>query len=128
MKAVDDQVVIATHGRGIWSVTIDGLIWPNEIVTDISDPLKDNVLSLASQPNPVQQGTSFNYFLPKPTRISFDIIGADGRLMARYDLGIRNQGPGSFNWNRDQLNFVSGIYFVRMNTGLGTRTSKIILQ
>ena len=128
MKAVDDQVVIATHGRGIWSVTIDGLVWPDEIVTNLPDDLDNRVLALSNQPNPVVQGTSFNYYLPKPTKVAFEIIGADGRLMARYDLGFRDQGAGKFEWNRDQLNFTSGVYFIRMNTTLGTRTSKMILQ
>ncbi len=128
LKAVDDQVVIATHGRGIWSVTIDGLIWPNEIVTDLPEDPSIPVLSLVNQPNPVQEGTNFNYMLPRSSKVQFEIVGSDGRLLARYDLGIRNQGPGKFVWNRDQLHFSSGVYFVRMHTDLGTRTSKMILK
>jgi len=128
LKAVDDQVVIATHGRGVWSVTIDGLTWPVDIVTDIPDELPADVLSLRNLPNPVDQNTNFTYNLPRQSRVQFEVISSDGRLMARYDLGMQNRGLGSFRWNRDQLNFSSGVYFIKMNTDLGTRTSKMVLQ
>lgn len=128
MKAVDDQVVIATHGRGIWSVTIDGMMWPSEIVTDLPQDPKGLALSLVNLPNPVQEATSFKYYLPKTSKVQFEIVAADGRLLSRYDLGLQKQGVGEFLWNRDHLNFGNGVYFVRFKTDLGTRTAKMILQ
>ncbi len=128
MKAVDDQVVLATHGRGIWSVTLDGLIWPSELVTDLPDASFNDQLSIYNFPNPVSEATTIRYFLPSSTTTRIEILTIDGRIVNTYDLGLLNQGAGELAWIRDGKTLVSGVYLIRMDTDLGSRVSRMILQ
>ncbi len=128
LTAVDDQVVIATHGRGVWSVTIDGLNWPNEIVTDIPEDPNSFELSLKTLPNPVRKDADFSFSLSRSSSVLLEILDTRGRSVARYDLGIQNSGPGSFTWSREPLKLGNGVYFVRMTTNQGTRTTKMVLN
>ncbi len=128
MKAVDDQVVFATHGRGIWSVTLDGLSWPSELVTDLPQESLDHQLSIFNFPNPVSKATTIRYFLPNSTHARIDIITIDGRIVSNYDLGFLNRGQGEFAWHRDVETHASGVYLIRFTTDLGSRVSRMVLK
>ncbi len=128
MKAVDDQVVLATHGRGIWSVTLDGLNWPSELVTDLPNDALNEQLSISNFPNPVFKATTIRYYLPSPTNVRIDIITTDGRVVSAYDLGFLNQGPGQFTWQRDIETHASGVYLMRLNTDLGSQVFRMVLK
>ena len=128
MKLIDDQVLVATHGRGLWSVTLEGLSWPSELVTAVTEIPTPNELSIINFPNPVSEATIIRYNLPTATTVRIDIITIDGRLVSSRDLGAQKSGQGQMNWYRDPLLHTSGIYLLRIATGLGTTTSRMIIE
>ena len=128
MKAVDDQVVIGTHGRGIWTVTMEGLSWPSELVTSVDDPIQPFELAFSNYPNPVSTNTTFKYSIPNTTAASIDIIDSQGKAIHRQDLGIVSRGEGAFTWFRHPVMHSSGIYIARLTTESGTVSSTMILE
>jgi hypothetical protein len=128
MKAVDDQVVLATHGRGIWSVTLDGMTWPTELVTDLPENTIDGGLALSSFPNPVVNATTIKYFLPSATKARIDIIAIDGKLVNSFELGLLDHGAGEFTWNRKHKSLSSGVYLIKLETDHGSMVSRMILD
>ena len=126
MKAMDDQIIVATHGRGIWSVTIDGLQWPDQIVTGLPGPDPTREFEIRAYPNPVFDQATFSYTIPNDARVRFDIISSDGRLVESIDFGLQNKGTKAIEWQRKS--HAAGVYFVRLSTDLGQRSTKIVLD
>ena len=126
MKAMDDQIIIATHGRGIWTVTIDGLAWPGEIVTDLPENDPDLDFEIKAYPNPMTDRGTFSYVIPENTRVQLEIISSEGKLVESLDFGLQNKGTKNFTWQRKA--HASGVYFVRLNTDFGQRVAKLILD
>jgi hypothetical protein len=128
MKAIDDQVVIATHGRGIWTVTLDGMTWPTDLVTSVPDPALNNELSVSNYPNPVLESTTIKYILPAATPVQLDVLTTTGRVVASYDLGIQPPGLTEYSWTRDPLSLSAGVYLIKVNTPSGSSISKMLLE
>ncbi|MGI9543125.1 MAG: VPS10 domain-containing protein [Cyclobacteriaceae bacterium] len=126
MKAMDDQIIIATHGRGIWSVAIDGMKWPDQIITGFPDPNPDVKLGIKIYPNPVIKRATFRYTVPVSTRVHFEIISSDGKLVESLDFGLQKKGEKTIVWQRKS--HASGVYFVRLITDVGQRAGKIVLE
>jgi hypothetical protein len=128
IKAIDDQVVLATHGRGIWSVTIDGLVWPTELVTSVPEPPMEYKLPLVNFPNPVSVSTTIRYVLPEATEVQIRIINPLGQLVSEQDLGKLPAGPGSLDWYRHPVIHTSGVYLIQLQTPIGTEVTKMVLE
>ena len=128
MKAVDDQVVLATHGRGIWSVTIDGLVWPTELVTSTTDIIQPSKLSVSNYPNPVSGSTTIRYDLPEASRVRIDVLNSKGQVLTSQNIGMRPAGSGSLVWNRNPMTHYSGVYLIRLQAGQAVSTSKMIVE
>jgi len=128
IKAVDDQVVLATHGRGIWSVTLEGMIWPTELVTSLPDSPAISALSVSNFPNPVSNSTSIRYNLPHESDLRIDIFSATGQLVNSMDLGAQQSGTGTIDWYRHPSKHSPGVYVIRMQAGKTQTTAKMILE
>jgi photosystem II stability/assembly factor-like uncharacterized protein len=128
IKAVDDQVLLATHGRGLWTTTIEGLSWPSELVTSVSDDTMPSELTVYNYPNPVSTGTTFKYSVPKTSMATIEIIGSQGRVIESYSLGKVTPGEAAFTWFRHPITHSSGIYTIRLSTESGSAASRMILE
>ncbi|GJM28883.1 MAG: hypothetical protein DHS20C17_15180 [Cyclobacteriaceae bacterium] len=128
IKAVDDQVVLATHGRGIWSVTLDGLVWPTELVTSIPEEPKEDQLQVSNFPNPVSGSTTIRYVLPESTEVKVRVINSSGQLVSVQDLGKMPAGPGLLSWFRHPVTHSSGVYLIEVRTSMGTAVSRMVLE
>lgn len=76
-------------------------------------------------PNPFNATTRIAYSLSQTCRITAIIIDMSGRIVAQYDEGLRAPGTHLFRWGASH--FPSGVYFVRLNAGQQTSTSKCLL-
>jgi photosystem II stability/assembly factor-like uncharacterized protein len=128
MKAVDDQVVLATHGRGIWSVTMEGMSWPSELITSVAPDQISKQLAISNFPNPVSAVTTIKYSIPSAKGATIDIITLDGKLLSSYDLSAQNPIQGEIDWHRNPIEHSAGIYLLRLSSINGTIVSKMILE
>ena len=113
MKYRDDEIVVATHGRGVWTVpwaeidvsTEDGR--PSEVPQEFS--LAQNY------PNPFNPTTTINFSLPREVSVRLTVFDAIGRQVAVLTDRVYAAGAHELVW--DASRHASGIYFYRMEAG-----------
>jgi len=81
-------------------------------------------------PNPFTPSTTIGYSLPTRSRVRLGVYDVAGREVVVLDDGVRAGGPHEVRWNGengDGLPLGAGVYFVRLDSGGLTRTSKVML-
>jgi hypothetical protein len=81
-------------------------------------------------PNPFGDGTSMSFSLAEDGRAVVRVYDVAGRLVRVVDDSYREAGPHVVPWdgtNRDGDIVASGVYFVRLEAGGGSRTRKVVL-
>jgi len=76
-------------------------------------------------PNPFNPETTISYSLPNSGRVLLTIINVHGREVARITDGVESAGIHNVIW--DASDYVSGIYFYRLQAGDFVQTRKMIL-
>jgi hypothetical protein len=118
---------------------VDGRsIWTGPVYVDY-DPahpiavegLPSGRLSLATPyPNPARDAVSIHFTLPPSvSRAELGIYDASGRLVRRLSHEVGASGPQSITWNgraQSGERVHTGIYFIRLQTEIGTATRKMI--
>lgn len=123
-RQLDGQVVVATHGRGIFSSNITTPVRENETELPVDFAL------LPNYPNPFNPATNIRFALPKDERVAikiYDVLGREVRTLLDEPLAA---GTHSRQWDgRDDANqlVASGIYLVRMQAGVFSNVRKITL-
>jgi hypothetical protein len=95
------------------------------------DQLPDAVRLFPSFPNPFNLQTRIRYDLPEDTEVLLVIYDLLGRKIKTLVRGFQSAGALVTNWdgrNNSGQPVSSGIYFVRLRTSQGIRTSKLVLQ
>ncbi|MGE5351947.1 MAG: family 10 glycosylhydrolase [Acidobacteriota bacterium] len=117
-----------TLGTGEWSSTFG---FQTTAVNDVKEEKKEQVVreySLKQNfPNPFNPSTVIRYSIAKEgyVRLSvFDVLGKEIAVLVD-----RNQNAGSYSadFNSNQLNIPSGIYFYTLRTGSFVSTRKMII-
>lgn len=83
-----------------------------------------------SYPNPFTPSTTISYSLPARTHVRLSIYDVAGREVAVLEDETRAGGAHEVSWdgaNSDGLSLGAGMYFVRLDAGGETRTSKVML-
>lgn len=113
MRAADDEIVAATHGRGIWSVTAPELT----IVSNESPgaTLPEAFTLAQNYPNPFNPTTTINFTLPEATQVRLTVYDVAGREVAVLADGPFTPGTHQVTW--DAQNVASGTYLYRMEAG-----------
>jgi hypothetical protein len=83
---------------------------------------------LGNYPNPFNPSTKIDFELPSKTQVSLEIYDVLGRLVSAQNLGIRNAGVQSTQF--DGANLASGTYFYKLRLGnnLATPVGKMLLM
>ena len=80
-------------------------------------------------PNPFNSTTLIRFDLPQSSRVSLIVTDLAGREVADLSVGLGGPtyaaGSHSVTWNA--TNFVSGLYFVKLEAGVKTMTQKVML-
>ena len=121
MKIVSDEIVLATHGRGIWSLNIDEL---NPVGTSNTNP--GVISSLNVYPNPMELNADIFFKLDEKQHISVSLYTINGRSIKLIHDGILSAGSHQFSFERNEL--ISGTYLVVVDAKQGKRTQQIILK
>ncbi|MEE8572274.1 MAG: alpha-amylase family glycosyl hydrolase, partial [Gemmatimonadota bacterium] len=97
---------------------------------DPDEPPETGLLLEQSYPNPFSPSTTIRYSLPSPSRVRLGVYNVAGREVAVIEDGPRTEGPHEVRWDGADSNGMSlgaGMYFVRLDAGGETRTSKMML-
>jgi flagellar hook assembly protein FlgD len=103
----------------------------HEIPTAVESTPVVKVLTLRQNvPNPFNQGTYFDYGLPKSADVTFDIFDIAGRRVFTKHLPRVRAGWNRFEFDGNDLNgrpLPSGVYFYRLKTPQGVQTKKMVI-
>jgi hypothetical protein len=82
-------------------------------------------LSISASPNPFNATTRISYSLAEPGKISLEIFNIRGQKITTLEDGWKSSGLHTAQWSAD--NYATGMYFVRLNTGVEYRVQKVVL-
>ena len=81
-------------------------------------------------PNPLAGTGTLSFTLPAAGRVTIDAYDASGKRVARVHDGEAAAGPTTVTWSGrgdDGRALPSGLYFLRLKTGIGEKTVKAVL-
>ena len=81
-------------------------------------------ITLQASPNPFTNNFQVKVELEKSEKVKIDISDVQGRLIK--DLGYRSMAAGVHTINMEASEFVSGIYFVRIQIGNQSRSLRVV--
>lgn len=108
IRIVDGDIVVATHGRGVWSLDL------TEVQTSIEQGAEiPNVIELESNyPNPFNPSTTIAFKVSSESHVTMTVFDVLGRKVATLTDQPYTPGRHLVNWNASAL--ASGQYFYRM--------------
>lgn len=116
----DGLVVVATHGNGVYSGTVNSLVSaPNETPKPSAFRLSQNY------PNPFNPSTTIEYQLPSASAVKLEIFDALGRKITTLVSERQNAGKHQVQFNAAGL--ASGAYFYKLQAGNNVETRKMLL-
>jgi len=113
MKFRDNEVIVATHGRGVWTVPagdISTAITKEEALGTLPSEF---VLS-QNYPNPFNASTNIQFAVPVEGHVRLAVYDMLGRQVSV--LADRMYAPGTYDLTWDTGGHASGIYFYRMES------------
>lgn len=122
MRMVDDEVVLATHGRGVWAVSLNAAIATNRQI-DAALPAQPGLGS--AYPNPFTTEVAIPFDLARSGPVRVDIHDLAGRRVATLLDENRPAGRHVVNWRAEDM--AAGTYLIRFN-GDGVVTSKTVVR
>lgn len=90
-----------------------------------SDP-EGPIFLESPRPNPVQQSSRVTYWLAEDGQVSLAVYDALGRRVTTLDEGLRESGYHDVSVQPGRL--ADGIYFIRLDTPVGSRTVPLVRQ
>jgi hypothetical protein len=121
-RAVDGQMVVATHARGIFSAKID----KNYFLGIKRKEQISQGLNMKVYPNPINTSATIEYDLPASCKVSISITDAMGRVCKTYQEGVQSKGMHQFYFHRNDLS--SGLYYAIINCGGATKCKAIQIK
>jgi agmatine/peptidylarginine deiminase len=95
------------------------------VITEANIAKPDQITLYASYPNPFNNSTTIQFYLPFQTKLSLEIYNSLGERVVILNDNILRSGSHSFRWNADAVG--SGIYFYTLQAKGFTETRKILL-
>ncbi|MBT8229739.1 MAG: T9SS type A sorting domain-containing protein, partial [Bacteroidia bacterium] len=120
MKIVNDEIVLATHGRGIFTVNIQELQLVS--VDDIESSLKGK---LSVSPNPLQDISRITFQLNEERDVKLSLISMDGKHIKTLFSGKSGTESKTFEIRKGVLK--SGMYLLQLQTREGRIVEKMIV-
>ena len=117
--------LFSDHFTNGWGWAIDNLAIQSDVILGFKEDLLANRLALQVFPNPVRQRANIQFNLPGTTAVQITIYDQLSTVVEQLDLGIRSPGEHLWQWERSSQK--DGLYYIRLQTAMGTETFKMIL-
>jgi photosystem II stability/assembly factor-like uncharacterized protein len=118
-RTSDGKVLVGTHGRGAFTVTLP---------TDVDDrgETPDEFALRQNYPNPFNPTTTIRFALPEAADVTLEVFSIDGEKVATLiDDARMNAGERQIAFNGADL--ASGVYIYRLAAGEFVQTRKMTL-
>ncbi len=124
LRALDDQVLAATHGRGIWTATFPTMDWPGdlEVITGIENKKLSSFATL--YPNPADRSFSISYSNSQPGKALINIIQTDGRVVLKKEVQLSASGIIEI----ETSTLPSGIFILNLQRGHINYSARLVVQ
>jgi len=103
----------------------DGMLLRNDDVVAAAQPAPRVPVVDAIVPNPASVSAAFRFHNPTSGNVTFVMFDVAGRRVATFPQGRLPDGPGEVVLPTAGL--PSGVYFVRLETALGSAVSKLVI-
>ena len=110
IRIVDGEVVVATHGRGVWSLDLTQVLTSAEEEAGSSVPTSFELLD--NYPNPFNPSTTIGFKLASDSHISVSVFDVLGRKVATLTDQPYSRGTHQITWDASAVS--SGQYIYRM--------------
>ena len=110
IRIVDGEVVVATHGRGVWSLDLTQVLTSAEEEAGTSVPTSFELLD--NYPNPFNPSTTIGFKLATDSHISVSVFDVLGRKVATLTDQPYSIGTHQITWDASAVS--SGQYIYRM--------------
>lgn len=120
MKIVDTQLVVATHGRGVWTLDL-----PEAVEVGQEDEVPAHFQLHQNYPNPFNPATTITFEAPVASRVRIQVYDMAGRLVAT--IVDREYSAGLHNVEWDASRQASGVYHYRMEAAGSVQTRSMTL-
>ena len=117
MILVDNEVVLATHGRGVWTYDLTEIL----SVDDEREAATDGPRLVQNYPNPFGGITTLAFTLDRSAAVRVQVYDVMGRRVAELADRTYQAGGHSLEW--DARSVPSGVYFGVLEAG-GARSSR----
>lgn len=121
MLIVDEEIVVATHGRGVWTLDLSGPVATEDNTSDVPDAIRLE----PNYPNPFNPATTLTFAIPAELKVTLKIYDITGRQVATATDQTYQAGEHQLNWDASSL--ASGTYFARLQAGSEVRTQRMML-
>jgi flagellar hook assembly protein FlgD len=94
------------------------------------NPARTGLHLEGGSPNPFARSTTIRYSLPARAHVRLGVYNVAGQEVAVLKDAEHRQGPHEVKWegsDSDGQDLVPGIYFLQLDAGDETRTSKVML-
>lgn len=110
IRIVDGEVVLATHGRGVWSLDVTEVLTAVEEEAGTSLPTSFELLD--NYPNPFNPSTMIGFKLAADSHIRVSVFDVLGRKVATLTDQPYSRGTHQVSWDASAMG--SGQYIYRM--------------
>ncbi len=112
---------------------LDYAVGTNSIHPSCAIPNTINEKSITNKmfqayPNPYSYSTNINVTISEDTNVLLEVYNLLGEKVQILDQGRKQKGTHTYTFSAKQLNYSSGVYFLKLNTENKTSTIKIIEQ
>ena len=111
MKIRDDELVVGTHGRGIWTLPISEIdVAAEEVVHELPSEF-----SLSQNyPNPFSASTTIRFAVHQESHVRLVVFDAAGRKVSELTDRVYTPGAHELLWNANA--YSSGVYLCRIES------------
>jgi hypothetical protein len=120
-------VKLESTASGTYFNLSPGVIDSVDVTAGVDLPLQGTLLR--NSPNPFVAGTEIIFYLARPGRVSIKVHDAAGRLVRTVEAAWHPAGKNTVRWDGKDAHghrVASGVYFVTLNAGRGTLSSKAV--
>jgi hypothetical protein len=114
IRELDNTVLAATHGRGMYSTT-----WPSDPWVSVEELPALDVTAI--WPNPVENELNIEFGSVYAKQIDLSVTDMQGRMVLQEKIN-----PESKTYKVSMSHLSAGTYIIRMNNGEGSFTRKIL--
>lgn len=122
-RAVDNLVVVGTHGNGVYAVNYNADI-EDEVLTG-----QQLTVKILRSPFTSAQPTTIQYTVAQESRVTVAIYDVAGRLVTTLFNGRQPAGTNAVQWNGRNAaggRVTSGIYLYTVSTGANLEAGKLL--